>query len=155
MAQTQVQVLEVHDTHLKVAGQRSGGCTACSQRAHCGVQGAEISHKKNFILEVPYSQTESGPIQEGETLTLGCDERHLFRAIVTLFAPPLLGLILLPLLWFICTAQSPSDLAILAFSSLGLILGLLFSRYLAKGFNRTAQLSDPTISVVTNPTKPV
>lgn len=155
MAQTEVQVLEVHPYHIKVAGQRSGGCNACSQRATCGVQGAEISHKKSFILEVPYIQAEDGPIQEGETLTLGCDEKHLFRAIMTLFGPPLLGLVLLPLLWMACASQPPSDLAVLICAVLGTVVGLGFSRWCAQKLQAKSSVSTPTISVVTNPTKPV
>ena len=155
MAQTQVQVIEVHEHHLRVAGQRSGGCSACAQRSHCGVQGAELSSKKHFTLEVPYLPADTGKIQPGETLTLACDEKHLLSAILTLFGPPLMGLILVPLIWMLGATQEPSDLSIFICALLGTLVGLAVSRHFAKKCTPSTARSIPTISVVTNPTKTV
>lgn len=155
MAETQVQVLEVHDAHLKVMGQRTGGCKACAQRDHCGVQGSELNHKKIFVMDVPYHSGDVGAVQPGDLLTLGCDEKQLFRAILVLFGLPLFGLILAPLLWMLCCSGTASDLSVLITAAFGTLAGLWISRKVAAKVTRSEAVSAATISLVTNPTKPV
>lgn len=155
MAQTQVKVIDVFEQHIRVSGQRTGGCSACAQRAHCGVQASELSSNKSFTLELPYDPLATGTVTPGEILTLGCDEKHLFKAILTLFGPPLIGLVLLPLLWMLCVSPPASDLSIFICAVLGTLLGLGFSRFLARQFRPLTDLSVTTMSLVTKPTKPV
>ncbi len=152
MAQTQVKVVEVFADHLMVSGQRTGGCSACAQRSHCGVKGAELERKQDFTFAVPYTIEEHGIVRVGQHLAVQCNESHLLKAIVTLFGPPLVGLITVPSLWWMCNSVTPSDLSTAIASCVGVVAGLAVSRMIAKQMSKNSHLSADNISLVTNPT---
>ncbi|WP_432452900.1 SoxR reducing system RseC family protein [Agarivorans sp. QJM3NY_29] len=128
MAQLKMQVVSIHQNSVQLQGQRQSACSACAKQQTCVSFESDsgVMHRAEFKL------TE--PLEVGQQVAVNCDDGFLLKAIIVLFIPPLIGMLLLAITVQLYLSDATSALQNIGSglaSLLGFGLGLLISRFLA------------------------
>lgn len=130
------RVITCHGGLAKVQADRRSACGRCSAQGGCGTSLLDRVFGRKAVLMVARNPLR---VQPGERVILGIEEKGLVQASLTLYALPLLGLILFAVLgqfaadrWLPTAGELPSILTGL----FGLMAGLALARHRSIGSSR-------------------
>jgi sigma-E factor negative regulatory protein RseC len=130
MLQERAKVVALEEHGAWVETQRKSACGGCAQGGSCGT-GALAQWFKPAVTRF-HIQAER-PLQLGEEVWIGLDERALLRSALLVYLLPLLGLFMAALAWqALGGGETGSVLAGLAGLAVGFVAVRGFSRRFAK-----------------------
>lgn len=108
---------------------RRGGCGVCASSGSCGVGRLASLFGRHPVRLRLRNAVEARP---GERVLLAIDEGRVAMGAGTVYAPPLVGLVVGVGLgeWLGARAGLPVDAAALVVGALGVVLGVAFARWL-------------------------
>lgn len=135
MAEINAKIIIRNNTQLTLSANRKGGCANCEKSSHCGVLFLSDDKDKTLLINAESRHSLSEEYQQGDEVSLYCDDNALLMYISIIFIPTLCCLLLMTFMvesllsnWSVST-QIATQLVI------SFVVGALISRKLLQGFS--------------------